>query len=129
MYLVDTNIFLEILLAQIKKDACKHFLDTHSGSLSLSDFSLHSIGVIAFRKGQEDIFENFLQDTLPHVDIVTLSRTGYAQLAHVKHLKHHFRLDFDDAYQYQVAKEHALEIVTLDSDFKRVQHLLSILFL
>jgi hypothetical protein len=49
MYLIDTNIFLEILLDQTKKAACKTFLDKHSGQLALSDFSLHSIGVIAFR--------------------------------------------------------------------------------
>jgi predicted nucleic acid-binding protein len=82
--------------------------------------------VIAFRKKQESIFEQFLQDILPHVDIHTLSRTGYQQLAHVTH---QFHLDFDDAYQYQVAKEHALEIVTLDSDFTRVQQVISVHFL
>jgi predicted nucleic acid-binding protein len=126
MYLVDTNIFLEILLAQGKKDLCKNFLDAHGGVLSVSDFSLHSIGVIAFRGNQEDSFDRFLQDMLPHVDIVTLSRAGYRKLAYVKQ---HFRLDFDDAYQYQVAQEHALGIVTLDSDFKNVRHTIQVLFL
>lgn len=126
MYLIDTNIFLEILLAQAKKVPCKQFLDAHRDSLSISDFSLHSIGVIAFRNNQEDVFEQFLQDILPQADIVTLSRAGYKKLARVKQ---QFGLDFDDAYQYQVAQEHALEIVTLDSDFKHVQHAIHVLFL
>jgi len=47
--LVDTNIFLEILLGQPNKERCKEFLQENSGQCSLSDFSLHSIGVIAFR--------------------------------------------------------------------------------
>lgn len=126
MYLVDTNIFLEILLAQAKKDRCKHFLDAHTDTLCISDFSLHSVGVIAFRGDQEDIFEQFLQDILPHIDVVALSRAGYLKLADVKQ---QFRLDFDDAYQYQVAQEYALEIVTLDSDFKRVQKVIPVNFL
>ncbi len=29
MYLIDTNIFLEILLNQTKKDQCKEFLGSH----------------------------------------------------------------------------------------------------
>jgi predicted nucleic acid-binding protein len=126
MYLVGTNIFLEILLAQAKKEPCKEFLDTYAASVFISDFSLHSIGVLAFRTGQDAVFKDFLQDLFPHCDIATLSRTGYAQLPYVKQ---HFRLDFDDAYQYQIAKEHALEIVTLDSDFTRVQNAISVLFL
>jgi predicted nucleic acid-binding protein len=46
MYFIDTNVFLEILLAQDKKDICKDFLNSNVENLSISDFSLHSIGVI-----------------------------------------------------------------------------------
>jgi predicted nucleic acid-binding protein len=49
MFLVDTNIFLEILLTQDKKAICKKFLDKNIGNLHITDFSLHSIGVILFR--------------------------------------------------------------------------------
>jgi predicted nucleic acid-binding protein len=41
MYLVDTNIFLEILLAQDRNVDCKEFLQTHSAEIALSDFTLH----------------------------------------------------------------------------------------
>ncbi len=44
--LIDTNIFLEILLDQEKKNICKEFLNYNIDHLFLSDFSLHSIGVI-----------------------------------------------------------------------------------
>jgi len=49
MFLVDTNVFLEILLSQEKEETCKSFLDDNIGKLHVTDFSLHSIGVIPFR--------------------------------------------------------------------------------
>ena len=36
--LVDTNIFLEILLDQDNKEHCKSFLNENSDRLSISDF-------------------------------------------------------------------------------------------
>ena len=52
MYLIDTNVFPEVLLAQEKRELCKNFLNANIGSLYISDFSLHSIGVILFRNGE-----------------------------------------------------------------------------
>jgi len=49
MYLVDTNIFLEILLKQDKSKDCKDFLDKNMDQINITDFSLHSIGVILFQ--------------------------------------------------------------------------------
>jgi uncharacterized protein len=40
MFLVNTNIFLEILLAQEKREICKEFLEVNSGNIYISDFSL-----------------------------------------------------------------------------------------
>ena len=45
--LIDTNILLEILLSQEHAKEAKHFLDhMPRESLHLSDFSLHSIGLM-----------------------------------------------------------------------------------
>jgi len=79
------------------------------GSLFISDFSLHSIGVILFRNNKEDIFKKFLKDIIPNLEITTLPKMSYEDLAEVKKK---LGLDFDDAYQYQVAKERDLKIVT-----------------
>jgi len=49
MYLLDTNIFLEILLDQEKKSACQKFISKNSDKIAISDFSFHSIAVILFR--------------------------------------------------------------------------------
>lgn len=118
MYLIDTNIFLEILLGQEKKSRCKEFLEQHIGNLSLSDFSLHSIGVILFRYGKEDLFEHFLDDILPSIEILSLPGDFYQN---VIHHKKSLNLDFDDAYQYSIAENSELSIVTLDNDFKKVK--------
>jgi len=39
-----------------------------------------------------------------------------------------FNLDFDDAYQYSVAKHYGLRIVTMDRDFEGVEDV-EVLFL
>ncbi len=68
MFLVDTNVFLEIPLEQDKKEDCKKFLDENIGSLNITDFSLHSIGVILFRYHKENIFQRFVEDVMPNVE-------------------------------------------------------------
>ncbi len=126
MYLVDTNIFLEILLTQEKQDVCRKFLEANVGSLHISDFSLHSIGVILFRNNREDIFKRFLKDIIPNLEITTLPKMSYEDLAEVKKK---LGLDFDDAYQYQVARERDLKIVTMDKDFKKIGNKADILYI
>ena len=126
MYLIDTNIFLEILLNQTKKDQCKEFLGSHIEELSISDFSLHSIGVILFRNNQEASFEDFIDDLFTDVRIFTLPKESYKNLPRIKK---EFRLDFDDAYQYGVAKAHALQLVTMDLHFRNIKNDNNIIFI
>lgn len=116
--LVDTNIFLEILLAQANKENCKQFLQEHAGECALSDFSLHSIGVIAFRIGRPQVFRAFLKDTLPCFGLLHLDKNGYVA---VLQAQERFGLDFDDAYQLALARSHGLSFVTQDRDFERVK--------
>jgi predicted nucleic acid-binding protein len=125
MILADTNIFLEILLKQDKKKDCKDFLDSNAGNVHITDFSLHSIGVICFRYDKEEIFQKFLNDILPHVDFLTLPMDQYSE---VIENKKKLNLDFDDAYQYTTAKYFDLKIVTMDKDFKKIKDI-EVLFL
>lgn len=118
IYLLDTNIFLEILLAQEKAAACKRIIVDHSGNIAISDFSLHSIGVILFKHNKESSFNEFVSDVMPKVELVSLSNLSYNKLSEVKE---NYNLDFDDAYQYQIARENGLTVVTMDSDFKRAR--------
>jgi len=125
MYLVDTNIFLEILLKQNKSQGCKDFIDKNIGQQNISDFSLHSIGVILFKQNEDDLFSKFLNDALPLINLVSLPKDQYKALTnHRRKLK----LDFDDAYQYSVCKHYEFKLITMDQDFKKIKDV-EILFL
>lgn len=118
MYLIDTNIFLEILLSQKQKDICKEFLVSNIEQIYISDFSLHSIGVILFRNNKGAVFNTFFEDIIQKIKISTLSEELYSDLGEVKEK---FGLDFDDAYQFKTAEEYGLSIVTQDKDFEKYQ--------
>ncbi|RLC20645.1 MAG: VapC toxin family PIN domain ribonuclease [Deltaproteobacteria bacterium] len=125
MYLFDTNIFLEILLGQKKSADCKRILADNINSIFISDFSLHSIGVILFRNRQEKVFNSFVTDVLPKIEIVSLSIESYKNLSKLNK----YNLDFDDSYQYKVAEEQGLTILTMDKDFMRVKDKIKVKFL
>ena len=125
MFLVDTNIFLEILLSQDKKEDCKRFLDNNVGNFNITDFSLHSIGVVLFRYGKEDIFQKFVEDVIPNIKFLSLPMELYGEVVNIRKS---LNLDFDDAYQHNVAKYYGLKVVTMDKDFERIKDV-EILFL
>jgi predicted nucleic acid-binding protein len=118
--LLDANIFLEVLLAQERKEDVKRLLvaDT-SIDFFITDFSLHAIGVVLFRnKRNLDLFDRFVIDMLSNYGIEILSMaTGEMSL--LSEIAGKFNLDFDDAYQYAIAKKHGLTLVSFDSDFDR----------
>ena len=123
MFLADTNIFLEVLLAGNKAQACKAFLAQNYGKIHISDFSLHSIGVILFRQRLESVFKTFFEDVSINTQILSLSKESYLKLPEIRQ---RFNLDFDDAYQFQVAEDHSLAIATMDRDFNRVREQLEV---
>ena len=63
--LVDTNVFLEVLLDQQRAVEAKRFLDAPPDRLlCISDFSLHSIGVLLVRHSQGEVFRTFVADMI-----------------------------------------------------------------
>jgi uncharacterized protein len=120
LLLLDTNIFLEVLLGQERAADCAVYLQDESTKRYLSEFSLHSIGVVLFKLKKHKTFEMFLEEVLPHVGVLRLDAANYAQLAQVSQ---EIGLDFDDAMQYVVAKTYGLSLATLDRDFKKLEAL------
>ncbi len=116
MYLVDTNIFLAILLKEPTGAACKQFLSDNGNQIAFTDYSLHSIGTILFRKNRPDLFTKFVQDFLRYVPVITLPRDQYA---HLEAVNARYGLDFDDSYQYLVAKQTGKTLVTMDNHFRQ----------
>jgi predicted nucleic acid-binding protein len=119
MYLVDTNIWLERLLDQERSVEVGEFLSAvHSDQMGITDFSLHSIGVITARLKRPDIFTAFLSDACIEgaVSVITLVPVQMHKIVHSMALYH---LDFDDAYQFTAANEYGLILVSFDTDFDR----------
>jgi predicted nucleic acid-binding protein len=104
----------------MQKVSCKNI-----GNLNITDFSLHSIGVILFRYSKEDIFRKFVEDAMPDTKILSLPMELYKDIVIVKK---NLNLDFDDTYQYSVAKYYGLKVVTMDKDFEKTKDV-EILFL
>lgn len=120
-------MLLEVLLKQIKWEACSQFLDEAlTDTLFISDFTLHSIGVILLGRKQGDLYLRFVNDLLPELGIMRLRKEIFTFLADTFNPK---RLDYDDFYQYWVAVEEGLTLVTLDSDFKKVSKDIPVVFL
>ena len=120
MYLLDTNIFLKILLNQEKKLICQEFISENSDKIAISDFSFHSIAVILFRYKKHSVLKDFYADIISKIQVLNLPKPAYKSL--IENTSK-FGLDFDDMYQYSVAKHFNLEIVTMDTDFKKVSDL------
>jgi predicted nucleic acid-binding protein len=117
--LVDTNLFIEVLLNQVSAGEARTFLENRKGhDLFVTDFALHSIGLLLFRQKQHQVFRQFLQDMMGGVGIGMVSLTA-REMDSLVSLAAKFNLDFDDAYQYSAAIRHGLKIVSFDADFDR----------
>lgn len=121
MYLLDTNIWLERLLDQERADEVRQLLEAvSSDQLLMTDFSLHSIGVILYRLKRREPFSRFVDDLFVHgsVGLLTL---GSVDLQRLSIAAESFNLDFDDAYQYVAAEQHGVALVSFDNDFDRTK--------
>jgi predicted nucleic acid-binding protein len=117
--LLDTNIWLELLLGQEKAARVSRLLsETPVERLHVTDFSLHSVGVILTRAGRLATLSRFLNDLLspPGVSVVRLSPE---ELRLLPAISDRFELDFDDAYQYAAARCRGLALYSYDRHFDR----------
>ncbi len=122
MFLLDTNIWLELLLGQDKAGEVRRLLETEDAQqFALTGFSLYSLGVVLTRLKKDEVFLDFLSDTLGD-SAVRLIRLDTAGLKEVPIVRRKFGLDFDDAYQYLAAEKYNLTLVSFDSDFDRTEH-------
>jgi len=118
-FLVDTNIWLERLLDKEKSIEVQNFLDIASTqTIFVTDFTLHSIGIIMARLNKEKAFQKFIMDLFFNGNVIQLGLNPY-ELPEVVMNTKRLNLDFDDSYQYAVSNKYSLKIVSLDSDFKK----------
>jgi len=119
--LIDTNVFLEVILEQEKAKEARDLLSkTEEHEFFISDYSLHSIGLLLFRRKQHDVFRQFLTDMISNAGMKITTLLGKDMEAVIK-VAQKFNLDFDDAYQYVAAEQYGLTIVSFDADFDRTE--------
>lgn len=116
-YLVDTNIWLERLLDQDKSDIVSRFLDAIPlDQIFISDFALHSIGVILSRLKKLDVLDKFVNDLFFNGFIEQVSLGPHEFVNIITNIER-FKLDFDDAYQVTISQKYDMTVVTFDRDF------------
>ena len=119
MYLIDTNIFLEILLDQQKADECQRLLSkVYEGKIFayVSSFTLHSIEVILERNKLIEALEAFLLDVHKARGLKRFETSTIEELLALKISKIH-KIDFDDAIQFYICRTYSLDIISFDKHF------------
>ena len=116
-YLVDTNVWLEKLLDQEKSEIASRFFDLIPiEEIFVSDFSIHSMGVILSRLKKSEIFQMFIDDLFVNGQLVQLSLDAIDLLDVITNIQK-YKLDFDDAYQFSTSQKYDLTLITFDKDF------------
>jgi uncharacterized protein len=118
VYLLDTNIFLELLLDQDEAASVQALLNTKAPELNISDLAFHSIGIILYHKNAAPLFSDLVRDLFGEGGIPILALNS-EDILRVEQVATAFHLDFDDAYQYVVAEKFDLVLVSFDADFDR----------
>jgi len=121
MYLLDTNILLELLLDQPKADEAELLINArYRTDLSLTDFAFHSVGLALIRQRLPELLVDICEDLFDRGGIRLRSLLP-DDISALVAASERFGLDFDDAYQYTVAERDDLEIVSFDKDFDRTE--------
>ena len=87
MFLLDTNVWLELLLNQEKAGEVRRMLEAEEArQFALTDFSLYSLGIILTRLKKDEVFLDFLSDTLEEsaVRLIRLDTAGLKEVPRVR---------------------------------------------
>ena len=120
MLLVDTNIFLELLLGQDKAERCEKFLEKiSSGEIKavISNFTVHAVEAIL---NDPTLILAFLRN-VQNSSGLDVYETRLEEEMAASMLMDKIKLDFDDALHYFIAKKFEVEaIVSYDKHFDTV---------
>jgi len=121
MYLLDTNIFLELLLDQKEAGSVRALLSTRDpADFAVSDLAFHSIGIILYRKKSPHLFTDFVRDLFGEGGIRIIGLVP-EDMHRIEEIAKSSGLDFDDAYQYAAAEKFDLTLVSFDAHFDRME--------
>ncbi len=120
MYLIDTNIFLEVLLGRQKCAECVSLLKkvANGNMVGLtSSFAIHSIELVLLANGKGTALKKFLKE-LASMENLFIYHTVISDELKIIDLMEKTGLGFDDAIQYFVAKQfNCKAIISFDKHF------------
>lgn len=118
MYLLDTNIWLELLLNREKAKNVIRFLDfVKDSDIYVSSFSMYSICIFLSNINKFDTLIRFVNDLSENnVEIIN---TNLIDIHNIIAIEKSYDLDFDDALQYFVAISNKLTLISYDKDFEK----------
>ncbi|HUY01400.1 MAG TPA: PIN domain-containing protein [Candidatus Deferrimicrobium sp.] len=121
-YLIDTNIFLEVLLKRKRKEACKIFLTkVRTGEIRaiFSHFALYSIEILLSSQKKYNGLRKFLRSLTRYKGLIIYNTRLSDQMKIIEIMKK-YALDFDDALQLCVALINQISgIVSYDPHFDK----------
>ena len=119
-YLIDTNIFLEILLEQKKADTCRRLLDKfyeENKPVIVSLFTVHSVLINLIDRRKFEQAEQFITK-IKKSEHILVYRDSIEDHFEIISVCNETKLDFDDGMQYYITKKAGcLAIISYDSDF------------
>ena len=102
------------------------FLQNHSNDLSISYFSLHSIGIFLTHTGNSKLFRIFMNYISDSNSILKILIIRYLDIVD---FMNDWKLDYDDSYHFLLALSNEQSFVTLDKDFRKAESNISRIFL
>jgi len=119
MYLLDTNILVELILEQQRAAEVEEFLRfVPPEQIFFTEFSLYSMSMLLVRRKRYDTLTRILDDLFAPGG-VQIIRVRPMDLKNVARVTKELNLDFDDAYQYVAAEILNLELISFDKDFDK----------
>ena len=125
MYLIDTNIFLEVLPARQNKDGCLSLLrkiEDNEVKAVATSFTIHSIEVIMANSGKLKELGVFLGN-IKELKGLSIYYTTIAEEREALEIIEREGLDFDDAVQAYVANRLEAAVISFDKHFDKVEGL------
>ena len=121
MYLIDTNILLEFLLGQDKKEECiSLFKKAISGDVkaNVSKFSIYSIEIMLSKNNKINALKDFLI-IIKNSKGLKVINTDTSDDERIIELMIEHNLDFDDALHCYICTLYNLKIISYDKHFDK----------
>jgi len=124
MYLIDANIFLEVLLARARKEECKQLLRLlRDGKKSgiVTDFTIHSIIVVMDSVNRLSELKTFLLSLTAYKGLYVYHTTINDEINAIE-IAIQRKLDMGDSIQYSTAIATNVEaIISFDKHFNNLE--------